>query len=239
MDTKIFPIAWIQTEVWQVVQNSAWPCIQKSNMDASSFSDTLWSLTLIMWKVTPGSLKRHKYSHKYCSSSRKMLLFTWPWISRSCGKFEVISKISGADPGIYFGGGQTKVPNRKSRAKPESRARSARVSRAKPESRTRSARELRAKPEPRAKPEKKRGEGSGEGARWAPPQKIFEKSNLKSFILVHIWSNYLKWLTKWFNCHFHEKSLVIVWCDGIIKFCWSIKFDRGSGGRSPPEAKTF
>ena len=70
----------------------------------------------------------------------------------------------GADPGIYFGG-QTMVPNRKLRAKPESRAQSARVSTAKPESRARSARELRAKPEPRAKPEKKRGEGSGEGAR--------------------------------------------------------------------------
>ena len=141
---------------------------------------------------------------------------------------------------------------------------------------------------------------SGEGARWAPPQKIFEKSNLKPFILVHIWSNYLKLLTKWFKCHFHEKSLVniwcdgksgggvwgggsvspspetfwkikletiyfgayleqlfemtitkwfncdfhekslvIIWCDGIMKFCWSIKFDRGSGGRSPPEAKFF
>ena len=38
-----------------------------------------------------------------------------------------------------FWGGQTKVPNRKLRAKPESRARSARVSRAKPESRARSA----------------------------------------------------------------------------------------------------
>ena len=58
-----------------------------------------------------------------------------------------------------FWGGQTKVPNRKLRAKPESRARSARVSRVKPESRARSAREL------RAKPEKKRGEGSGERAR--------------------------------------------------------------------------
>ena len=64
-----------------------------------------------------------------------------------------------ADPGIYFGGSQTKIPNRKLRAKPESRARSARVSRAKPESRARSAQEL------RAKPEKKRGEGSGKGAR--------------------------------------------------------------------------
>ena len=103
------------------------------------------------------------------------------------------------------------------------------------------ARELRAKPEPRAKPEKKRGEGSGEGARWAPPQKMFEKSNLKPFILVHIWSNYLKWLTKWFNCPLSWKIISnnIIWCDGIIKFCWSIKIDRGSGGRSPPEAKTF
>ena len=73
----------------------------------------------------------------------------------------------GTDRGIYFGGvgGQTKVPNRELKAKPESRARSAQVSRAKPESRARSARELRAKPKPRAKPEKKRGEGSGEGAR--------------------------------------------------------------------------
>ena len=54
-------------------------------------------------------------------------------------------------------GGQTKIPNRKLRAKPESRAQSSKVSRAKPESRARSARELRAKPEPKAKPEIKRG----------------------------------------------------------------------------------
>ena len=53
--------------------------------------------------------------------------------------------MSGADPGFWKGGGP------KLRAKPESRARS--------------ARELRAKPDPRAKPEIKRGEGSGEGAR--------------------------------------------------------------------------
>ena len=66
-------------------------------------------------------------------------------------------------------GGQAKVPNRKLRAKPESRARSARVSRAKPESRARSAQELRAKPEPRAKPEKKRGEGSGGGGGSVSP----------------------------------------------------------------------
>ena len=50
-----------------------------------------------------------------------------------------------------FWGGQTKVHNRKLGAKPESRARSARVSRAKPESRARSARESRAKPESRAR----------------------------------------------------------------------------------------
>ena len=73
--------------------------------------------------------------------------------------------LTGADPGIYFGGPNEMLSNRKLRAKPESRARSARVSRAMPESRARSARELRAKPEPRAKLEKKRGEGSGEGAR--------------------------------------------------------------------------
>ena len=53
-----------------------------------------------------------------------------------------------ADPGIHFGG----------------QLRSARESRAKPESRARSARELRAKPKLRANPEKKLGEGFGEGA---------------------------------------------------------------------------
>ena len=83
---------------------------------------------------------------------------------------------SGADPGIYFGGGQTKVPNQKLRAKSESRARSARVSRAKPESRARSARELRAKPEPRAKPEKNRGRGLGRGLGEPLPRKFLKKS---------------------------------------------------------------
>ena len=64
---------------------------------------------------------------------------------------------SGTDPGIYFGG-QTKFSNRKLRAKPESRARSARESRAKPESKARSARDLRAKPE-----KKNGGRGLGRG----------------------------------------------------------------------------
>ena len=75
---------------------------------------------------------------------------------------------------FILGGGQTKVPNRKLRAKPESRARSARVSRAKPESRARSARELRAKPEPRAKPEKKRGRGLGRGLGEPLPRKFLK-----------------------------------------------------------------
>ena len=71
-----------------------------------------------------------------------------------------IVSAAGVDPGIYFGEGQTKVPNRRLRAKPESRARS--------------ARELRAKPEPRAKPEKKRGEGSGEGLGEPLPRKFLK-----------------------------------------------------------------
>ena len=79
----------------------------------------------------------------------------------------------GSDPGNYFGG-QTKVPNRKLRTKPESRARSARVPRAKPESRTRSARELRAKPETRAKPEKSGGRGLGRGLGEPLPRKFLK-----------------------------------------------------------------
>ena len=57
------------------------------------------------------------------------------------------------------------------------------------------------------------GEARVEGAKRlriegeAPPQKIFEKSNLKPFILVHIWSNYLKWLTKFFNCSLSWKII--------------------------------
>ena len=78
-----------------------------------------------------------------------------------------------AQPGQNFGRG-------KLRAEPESRAQSARVLRANPEPRARSARELRAKSEPRAQPEINRGEGSGEGARWAPPQKFFLKFKLET-----------------------------------------------------------
>ena len=82
----------------------------------------------------------------------------------------------GGSRNLLGGGGQTKVPNQKLKAKPESRVRSARVSRAKLESRARSARELRAKPEPRAKPEKKRGEGSGGGGSVSPLPRKFLKN---------------------------------------------------------------
>ena len=82
--------------------------------------------------------------------------------------------------------------------------------------------ELRAKPEPRAKPEKKRGEGSGEGARWAPPQKIFENQTWNHSFLVHIWSNYLKWLTKWFNCKLSWKII-------SNYLMWRKKRERGLG----------
>ena len=120
-----------------------------------------------------------------------------------------------------FLGGQTKVPNRNLRA-----------NRGRNPSRGCEAPENWGRSPNRGRSLRKSGEGSGEGARWAPPQKIFEKSNLKAFILVHIWSNYLKWLYEMVIAHFHEKSFVIIWCDGIIKFCWSIKPDRVSGGQS-------
>ena len=72
---------------------------------------------------------------------------------------------SGADPGIYFGG-PNQGPNRKLRG--EARIEGAKrpsIEGVKPESRALRAEELMAKPKPRAKPEKKAGEGSGEGAR--------------------------------------------------------------------------
>ena len=93
-----------------------------------------------------------------------------------------------------FWGGQTKVPNRKLRAKPESRARSARVSRAKLESRARSARELRAKPESRVKPEKKAGGGVWGGGSVSPPE-IFWKIKLET---IHFGA-YLKQLFEMTN----------------------------------------
>ena len=63
-------------------------------------------------------------------------------------------------------------PNR-GREAPEYRGRSPSRGREAPENWGRS-------PNRGRSPKKKRGEGSGEGARWAPPQKFFEKSNLKT-----------------------------------------------------------
>ena len=56
---------------------------------------------------------------------------------------------------------------------------------------------------------------------------------------MHIWSNYLKWLTKWFNCPLSWKiTSIIIWCDGIIKFCWSTcKIWYGVWGTKSPRSK--
>ena len=84
--------------------------------------------------------------------------------------FQIFLESALADPGIYFGG-----PNQDPQSKVEGEARiDARVSRAKPESRAPSARELRAKPEPRAKPEKKRGRGLGRGFGEPLPRKFLK-----------------------------------------------------------------
>ena len=121
------------------------------------------------------------------------------WIIIHCvyGRYGVWSSL--ADPGIYFGG-----PNQDPQSKVEGEARieGAKRPSIEGEARVEGAKRPRIEGEAQTKGEarEKAGEGSGEGARWAPPQKIFEKSNLKPFILVYIWSNYLKWLTKWFNC---------------------------------------
>ena len=108
--------------------------------------------------------------------------------------------LTGADPGIFFWG----VPNQGPQSKVEGEARIEGAKRPSIEGEARVESAKRPKIEGKARTEgearENAGEGSGEGARWAPPQKIFEKSNLKPFILVHIWSNYL-------IAHFHEKSL--------------------------------
>ena len=43
------------------------------------------------------------------------------------------------------------------------------------------------------------GEGSGEGARWAPPQNIFENFNLKQCNLEYVWNKnlYILFLNVW------------------------------------------
>ena len=107
---------------------------------------------------------------------------------------------AGADPGIYFGGGPNQGPQ--SKVTGEARIEGAKRPSIEGEARVEGAKRPRIEGEARTEGEAREKSGGGVwgGARWAPPQKIFEKSNLKPIILVHIWSNYLKWLTKWFNC---------------------------------------
>ena len=72
-----------------------------------------------------------------------------------------------------FWGGQTKVPNRKLRAKPESRARSARVSRAKPESRARSAPRIEGEARTEGEAREKAGGGVWGGGSVSPSPENF------------------------------------------------------------------
>ena len=94
--------------------------------------------------------------------------------------------LAGADPGIYFGGGPNQGPQ--SKVKGEARIEGAKRPSIEGEARVEGAKRPRIEGEARTDGEarEKAGERSGEGARRAPPQKIFEKSNLKPFILVHI-----------------------------------------------------
>ena len=71
---------------------------------------------------------------------------------------------TGADPGIYFGGSNQ---GPQSKIKGEARIEGAKRPSIDDDARVEGAKRprMRAKPEPREKPEKKRGEGSGEGAR--------------------------------------------------------------------------
>ena len=105
-----------------------------------------------------------------------------------CSLFNIESLKSGADPRIYFGGAKPRSPIE---VKGETRIEGAKRPSIEGEARVEGAKRPRIEGEVRTEGEarEKAGEGSGEGARWAPPRKIFEKSNLKPFILVHIWSN--------------------------------------------------
>mgnify|MGYP003484215333 CR=1 FL=1 len=142
----------------------------------------------------------------------------------------------GADPGIYFGG-----PNQgpQSKVKGEARIEGAKRPSIEGEARVEGAKRPRIEGEARTEGEaqEKAGRGVWGGGSVSPSPENFWKIKLET---IHFGA-YLKQLFEMTNeiAHFHEKSLVIIWCDGIIKFCWSIKLDRGSGGRSPPEAKTF
>ena len=100
--------------------------------------------------------------------------------------------ISGADPGIYFGGKPNfpieswgRSPNRGCEVS-ENRGRSLSRRREAPENWGRSPNQGRS-------PRKNGGGVMGRGlGAWASPQKMFEKSNLKPFILVDIWGKHLK-----------------------------------------------
>ena len=102
---------------------------------------------------------------------------------------------SGADPEIYFGGGPNQGPQ--SKVEGEARIEGAKRPSIEGEARVEGAKRPRIEGEARTEGEARenRGEGSGEGARWAPPQKIFEKIKLET---IHFGA-YLKQLFEMTN----------------------------------------
>ena len=92
---------------------------------------------------------------------------------------------TGADPGIYFGGGPNQDPQLK--VKGEARIEGAKRPNIEGEARVEGAKRPRIEGGARTEGEarEKAGRGLGRGLGEPPPQKIFEKSNLKPFILVH------------------------------------------------------
>ena len=118
---------------------------------------------------------------------------------------------SGANPGIYLGGanlgpqskvkGESRIEGAK---RPSIEGRSPRRGREAPENWGRS-------PNRERSPRKSGGRGLGRGLGEPLPRKFLKKSNFKPFILVHIWSNYLKWLTKWFKCPHSWKIISNYW----------------------------
>ena len=95
--------------------------------------------------------------------------------------------LAGADPGIYFGGGQTKVLNQILRGKPESRARSARVSRGSPR--------IEGEARTEGEAQEKAGGGVWGGGSVSPSPEQF----LKNQTWNHLFGAYLKQLFEMTN----------------------------------------
>ena len=128
----------------------------------------------------------------------------------------------GADLGIYFWG-----PNQgpQSKVKGEARIEGAKRPSIEGEARVEGAKRPRIEGEARTEGEawERAGGGVWGGGSVSPSPENFWKIKLETIHFgAYLKHNYLKWLTKWFNWPLSGK---IISCDGIIKFCWSIKLD--------------